>query len=69
VWWKPKELELTLSGFLANAIPPWGLLGTPVRLAVKDPDATPYCVSSRDEHLGRVLTDSWEHNEVLSGLP
>jgi hypothetical protein len=69
VWWKPEYADLELDGFLANAIPVWGLPGAPVRLAVQDPNATPYCVGSADEHLARVLTESWEHEEILSRLP
>ena len=33
--------NLWLEGALANSVPPWGLLATPVSLAVKDPGHTP----------------------------
>jgi hypothetical protein len=45
VWWEPEYRELRLSGWLANAIPPWGMLSAPVEAVVRDPDETPYCQS------------------------
>lgn len=46
-----------------------GLLAAPVTLAVKDPDHTPYCVSSSDHMLSRVLGEEWPHKDVLETLP
>jgi hypothetical protein len=46
VWWQADYLDLRLTGLLANVIQPWGLLAAPVHLAVRDPEQTPYCVSS-----------------------
>lgn len=68
-WWSAQYADLVVDGLVANAIEPWGLLGTPVRLAVLDPDLTPYCVGSLDDRLRSVLTDEWDHEIVLSALP
>ena len=69
VWWEPEYQDLRLDGALANSIPPWGLLAAPVTLAVKDPEHTPYCVSSSDHVLSRVLGQEWPHKDVLGTLP
>jgi hypothetical protein len=58
-----------MDGRLANALPAWDVFGVPVTIAVTDPEATPYCVSSPDHQLGSVLSDHWEHDLILSGLP
>jgi hypothetical protein len=36
---------------------------------VKDPDHTPYYVSSSDHMLSRVLGEAWPHKDVLETLP
>ena len=41
----------------------------PVRAAVRDPDHTPYVVSSADSTLTKVLYDEWPHELLLSTLP
>jgi hypothetical protein len=69
VWWEPEYENLRLDGVLANSVPPWGLLAAPVALAVKDPEHTPYCVSSSDHMLSRVLGEEWPHKDVLEALP
>ncbi|GAB3261390.1 hypothetical protein GCM10027425_24780 [Alteromonas gracilis] len=69
VWWDPSYVEFKVEGLLANAIQPWGLLGTPVNLAVTDPDATPVCVASNDPALEDVLRLEWPHQQVLGPLP
>ena len=69
LWWDPGYPDLTVSGRLANALPEWGLLAVPVELEVFDPEATPYCVSSTDVELSKVLSDEWDRAEVLSRLP
>lgn len=68
-WWTPEYSDLAMEGRLANALPAWDVLGAPVTIAVTDPDATPYCVSTADPQLASVLTDQWEHDLILSGLP
>ena len=68
-WWLPEYTRLTMEGRLANALPAWDVLGVPVEIAVTDPQATPYCVSSSDQQLRSVLADQWEHELILSGLP
>lgn len=67
VYWEPEYADLQLTGYLANAIEPWGMLGTPVELAVKDPVQTPYCVSSQDPVLAEVLAKQWPH-EILDAV-
>jgi hypothetical protein len=69
VWWEPEYENLRLDGALANSVPPWGLLAAPVTLAVRDPDHTPYCVSSSDAMLSRVLGQEWPHSDVLDLFP
>lgn len=68
VWWAPEYENLRLDGLLANPIPPWGLLAAPSPWP-KDPDHTPYCVSSSDHMLSRVLGEEWPHKDVLETLP
>ena len=41
----------------------------PVTLAVRDPEHTPYCVSSSDHTLSRVLRHEWPREDVLAALP
>ena len=67
-WWTPEYADLHLQGYLANAVGPWGLLGAPVVLEVKDIDHTPYCVDSEQLDLAEVLHKEWPH-EILDGLP
>jgi hypothetical protein len=68
--WRESEYEnLRLEGALANPIPPWGLLAAPVTLAVKDPEHTPYCVSSSDRMLSQVLSEEGSHRDILETLP
>jgi hypothetical protein len=69
VWWEPEYENLRMEGALANSVPPWGLLAAPVTLAVKNPEHTPYCVSSSDHMLSRVLSQEWPHKDVLETLP
>lgn len=69
VWWKPEYAQLKLNGHLANEVMPWGLLRAHVTLGVRDPDQTPYCVSSADPGLNALLSEEWEHTEVLDALP
>ena len=69
VWWKPEHKDLRLNGVLANSIQPWGLLAAPVSLAVRDAQQTPYCVSSLDPLLSRVMSEDWPHENVLQALP
>ena len=68
VWDDPSYADLRLTGRLGNAVLPWGLLGAPVATVVRDPDTTPYCASSPDETLNRVLTDEWDHDLVLGAI-
>src|SRR2546423_14679769 len=44
---------------------PWGLLAAPVSAVVRDPNHTPYCVSSPEPMLARVLTEEWPHEDLL----
>lgn len=68
VWLEPEYADLTLPGYLANRIEPWGLLASPVNLAVRNVDHTPYCVSSPNTELEDVLTKEWPHS-ILASLP
>lgn len=68
-WWAPQYDELVLDGYLANALPSWGLLGAPASAEVRDVEATPYIVGSVEPQLARVLTEAWPHDDVLAALP
>ena len=68
-WWSAEYEALQLEGRLANALPVWNIFAAPVGLAVTDPQATPYCVSSSDQDLSAVLKQEWDHELVLGGLP
>jgi hypothetical protein len=57
-----------MAGWLANAVRPWGLLGTAVQTVVRDPDETPYCENSSDPQLNRVLHEEWPHDLVLPAV-
>ena len=65
-WWAPEYADLEINGFLANPVPPWGLLGAPVQAVVRDVDETPYCAHSAHPELERVLTAEWPL-DVVSG--
>jgi len=69
VWSRPEYQNLRLQGWLANALPAWGLLAAPVELEVRDPEQTPYCAESTDPKLAKVLTEIWPHQDVLAELP
>jgi len=68
-WWSPEYAQLTMHGLLANALPAWDVFGAPVTIAVTDPQMTPSCVGSSDPELASVLSDQWEHDLILGGLP
>lgn len=69
VWFKPAYADLTIEGSLANELQPWGISGTQVGLVVKNPDEIPYCATSADPRLARVLTEVWPAEDVLPTLP
>jgi hypothetical protein len=64
-WTAPSYPELRISGQLANAIPPWGMLGAPVEAVVRNVEHIPYCDQSSDPLLHSVLHDEWPHDLVL----
>jgi hypothetical protein len=41
VWWTHEYERLALEGYLANEVMPWGLLGAPISLRVRDRSHTP----------------------------
>jgi len=69
VWWSPEYSLFKVDGWLANAIPPWGLLTAPVSAVVRDPNQTPYCDKSSEPTLARILGEEWPHEDVLGALP
>lgn len=68
VWWEPEYRDLVLDGMLANALPVWGLFGSPARARVVHDDETPYIVESSQQDLSRVLNEQWPHDELLAAL-
>ena len=69
MWWAADYSNLAIEGWLANAIPGWGLLAAPAVARVENPDHTPYIRQSSDEGLTRLLAEEWPHDQVLHGLP
>lgn len=69
VWWTPQYPEMELDGYLANALPKCGALGSPVRAVVLDPEHTPTIVSSARGDLTEVLQREWPHDDLLPLLP
>jgi len=70
VWWDNDEYrDLSIDGWLANAVAPWGMLAAPVTATVRDVQETPYCTESPDETLSRVIADQWDHDLVLAAIP
>jgi hypothetical protein len=69
VWWSAQYRGLKLGGYLANSIPPWGLLAAPCTAEVLNPDHAPYLTDSAEKTLARVLREEWPHDPVLSALP
>jgi hypothetical protein len=41
----------------------------PAEAAVRDPEHTPYIISSDDKIPSRVLAEQWPLEEILDGLP
>jgi hypothetical protein len=68
VWWAPSYQDLRLTGWIANTVAPWGLLRAPVQATVRSPNETPYCATSDDAALSRVLAEEWDHELVLGAL-
>jgi hypothetical protein len=68
VWDTAEYMSLVIEASLANSVPPWGLLAAPVRAVVRDRRHTPYCDSSPDETLSRVLSEAWPHETVLAAI-
>ncbi|MEV3993533.1 DUF2199 domain-containing protein [Streptomyces sp. NPDC049837] len=68
VWEDPAYAALSLRGALANAVRPWGeaLLGAHVTAEVRDPDELPYVTASDHPLAARVVTRTWDRDEVLS---
>jgi hypothetical protein len=65
---QPSYLALTVDGLLANAVPPWGMLAAPVHAVVRDRRHPPYCESSSDPLLTRVLTHEWPTHTIVTAL-
>ena len=62
---------LKLSGYLANALPPWGksVLGARATAQVRAEGELPYVVATPNELLAQILQREWPHEDVLSVLP
>jgi len=68
VWHQPEYSDLVLDGWLANALPVWGLLACPVRAVVRVMEHTPYCSESANAKMNSVLTDELPHDLILSAV-
>jgi hypothetical protein len=71
IWDAPAYKDLQISGYLANALPPWGkgVLGASATGRVRADDELPYLVASTNELLARILAREWPHEDVLAALP
>jgi hypothetical protein len=65
-WNFPEYKELAIDGYVANRIKPWKTFPTSlVHATVRDVDQVPYLVSSDEQVISRVLTETWPHADVL----
>jgi hypothetical protein len=65
-WNFPDYANLEVEGFVANKIEPWGEFPHAlVKATVRDMEQVPYLTSSDNELIGRVLTETWPHADVL----
>lgn len=66
-WETPSYEAITLDGYLANKIPPWGadVLGAPCTAIVRDPSELPYLTVSTQTTLNAVLSQEWQHIDIL----
>ncbi|WP_167837833.1 DUF2199 domain-containing protein [Nocardia altamirensis] len=64
-WWSPEYADLRIYGWLANNIEPWDVLTARVTAVVRDPEQIPYCDSSPEERLDRVLHEEWPQELLL----
>ncbi|GAA3223203.1 DUF2199 domain-containing protein [Dactylosporangium siamense] len=70
LWHSPDYPSLVVDGVLANAIEPWGApLVKRARVAVRHPDRVPYVEAIEDDEMGKVLTETWSRDWVLSAIP
>ena len=67
-WDTPAYDGLVVDGALANAVPPWGMLGARARARVGDPDLLPHIAESVDPLLARVLADVWPYGKVAEAF-
>lgn len=67
-WDTPTYASLTLTGYVANAIPPWGegTLHAPATARVRESEFLPCLDSSTTAVLQGVMSREWEHEPVLS---
>lgn len=66
-WNFPEYAELTVEGYVANKIAPWGAFPHAlVRATVKDLDQVPHLTSSDDPKISKILGETWPHPEVLT---
>jgi hypothetical protein len=70
LWDDPRYAELTLEGYLGNAIEPWGqaIYRAPARAVVRNVAHVPYLVESADPDLARVISQAWDRDEVLGSM-
>lgn len=58
VWWSPDYPSLRLEGYLANELPPGGVLLAPAVAVVRDEQETPYVQHSSHPLLARLLHET-----------
>jgi hypothetical protein len=66
-WNFAEYADLSVEGYVANAIPPWGELPHAlVRAAVVDVEEIPHLVSTANPIVTRILEETWPAEEVLA---
>jgi hypothetical protein len=68
VWWTPEYVDLRITGWLGNTIPPWGMVAATIEAVVHDAEQMPYCDRSSDPLRDRVLRNEWPHDLVLNAI-
>jgi hypothetical protein len=68
-WHTLDYAQMRFDGLLANRIPPWDVIGSPIRIEVIDPSRRPWSTSSPDPTLGRLLSEVQHVEELVPFLP
>ena len=66
-WNAPEYTDLSVEGYVANKIAPWGQFPhVLVKAIVRDADEVPVLSSCSDPQVMRIIEESWSRDEVLA---